>query len=391
MKLFQNIKIKTKTSNVDWHKKCENIEMAIALTMLFYLFVFFCAYVFGYNPFQIKNFARWDSGIYASISENGYMIETIEGKDTLNGNCGWFPLYPFLIFLLKKGFNLDFNSASLIICTVSIILINYMIQKIIELNDIDEINPMVCILFSLLFFGSIYLVAAFPMSLCIVLMVISVYFINAKKYFLSGIFCFLTCMTYSTAFLFCGALGLYIISEAIQEKVTFKKFIIRCIVSPVFGFMGFWFSQFIMFLYTGNYKSFFMTQKKYGHGLHNPFITLGKFLENLNNKDLIKSQESFIALMILIVFIISTYIFVFKKVYKTRICAFGYYSMLIIYIFLMVMGNGVSPYRQYLLCLFDSFLLASKYTGKHFKVLIIGMLFVSSIFEIKLFLTAKII
>lgn len=100
MKLFQNIKIKT--SNVDWHKKCENIEMAIALTMLFYLFVFFCAYVFGYNPFQIKNFARWDSGIYASISENGYMIETIEGKDTLNGNCGWFPLYPFLIFLLKK-------------------------------------------------------------------------------------------------------------------------------------------------------------------------------------------------------------------------------------------------------------------------------------------------
>lgn len=95
--------------------------------------------------------------------------------------------------------------------------------------------------------------------------------------------------------------------------------------------------------------------------------------------------------MILIVFIISTYIFVFKKVYKTRICAFGYYSMLIIYIFLMVMGNGVSPYRQYLLCLFDSFLLASKYTGKHFKVLIIGMLFVSSIFEIKLFLTAKII
>lgn len=241
------------------------------------------------------------------------------------------------------------------------------------------------------FVGSIYLIAAFPLSLCLLFMNLSILSILRKKYFFSGLFCFIACLSYSTAFLLCGILGIYLIYETIIENSSFKELLIKLFKAPIFGFCGFWFVQVIIFAFTGNIKAFFLTQKKYGHGIHNPVNTLINFLHNLKSDNITDSLQSFISLIFFLIFLSLIIIVITKKLYEEKIYFISAISCLVIYGFLLIMGTGVSPYRQYLLCADASLIMASKKVDKHYKILCGSALIVILIFEIKLFFDGLIV
>lgn len=208
---------------------------------------------------------------------------------------------------------------------------------------------------------------------------------------MSGIALFLACMTYSTAFLFCGVLGCYLIYEFIKEKEDERAFIGRLLKAPCFGFLGFILVQFIIWLQTGNIGAFFLTQKKYGHGIHNPLKTLYGFIRNLPSGNLDDSIQSFISLCFLALFLVITLSFFRFKMYHKNIYTISYFSMAIMYIFLLIMGTGVTPYRQYLLCANAMMILGSKQISIPLKIFA-ALLFVGNIlFSTKLFLDSVIV
>lgn len=369
-------------NNVQSHR---NKQIGIIGLILFYGFIFAIGYMCGYNPFNTANFSRWDSGLYQSISESGYFIEAIENSDALNGNAGWFPLFPFLTFILKTVFGLSFSNAAFIISFVSCYALIIVFLTIIDEWGKDDIAKEEGVFFLCTFIGSIYLTAAFPLSLCLLFMNLSILSILRKKYVFSGIYCFIACLSYSTAFLFCGVLGCYLIYEMLIERNTMKSLAIRLLKAPVLGFCGFLAVQVIIYLFTGNIKAFFLTQKKYGHGIHNPLSTLIGFLHNLSSNNITDSQQSFISLIFLSSFIYLITILIKEKLYKERIYVISLIPFLVIYSFLLIMGTGVSPYRQYLMCADAALIMASKRIHKYYKILLGGGYIVVLIFEVKLF------
>lgn len=369
----------------------KNINLGIIAMLFFYGFIFLIGYINGYNPFNTGNFSRWDSGLYATISESGYIVEKIDNTDVLNGTCGWFPLMPFLAFVLRLLFGLGFHDAAFIISFISTFALIITFLSIIDKFGENSISKEWGLFFLLSFTGNIYLAAAFPLSLCLLFMNLSILCILQKKYVLSGLFCFISCLSYSTAFLYCGVLGCYLIYECIKEKESLKNFIIKVLKAPVLGFMGFLTVHIIIFIATGNIKAFFLTQKKYGHGIHNPIKTLCGFLSNIKSENITASQQSFISFIFLLLFIFVVVIFFKEKLYLNKIYVISSISIVIIYFFLLIMGNGVSPYRQYLMCSDAALILASKQVVKKNKLTIAFFLIISSLFAIKMFFDSIIV
>lgn len=242
-----------------------------------------------------------------------------------------------------------------------------------------------------MFIGSIYLIAVFPLSLCLLFMNLSILSILRKKYIFSGLFCYIACLSYSTAFLLCGILGCYLIYEMIVEKNSIKSLIIKLLQAPVLGFCGFLTVHVIIYFFTGNIRAFFLTQKKYGHGVHNPVNTLTGFLHNLRSDNVTESMQSYISLVFFSMFIFIIMVTIIKKLYKEKIYIICLISSLIIYGFLLIMGNGVSPYRQYLMCADASLIMASKEIHKYYKILWGSAFIIVLIFEIKLFFDGVIV
>lgn len=362
-----------------------NYKYACLTIVLFYLFIFVMEVVAGYNPLELENFSRWDSGLYATISERGYFVEVVEGVKGLQGNCGWFPLMPFLVWVIRKVSFCSFDVAAFIVsftATFGFIITSFVLIEEFANEKISKLWAMIMVLLSV---GSIYMAAAFPLSLCLFTMNISIYCVLNEKYVASGIACFFTCMSYSTAFLFCGVLGCYLIYECIKYKKGFLTLVINVLKTPVIGFMGFIAVQFIMFMFTGYSNAFFMTQEKYGHGLHAPLKTLDGFLKQLNTNRGNDSLQSFISMVFLCMFVLTIIVFIFNKMYKNDFSVICFIAMLLIYLFLLVMGNGVSPYRQYLMCSYGMFILAASDLRIWIKAPIACVLTMTSMVEIMLF------
>lgn len=94
------------------------------------------------------------------------------------------------------------------------------------------------------------------------------------------------------------------------------------------------------------------------------------------------------SLLFFLLFVFITYVVMKERLYRQRIYAISYYSILIIYGFLLIIGSAVSPFRQYLLCSFSATILASDKVKKENKLLIGYIFIICLIYEIDLFLTA---
>ena len=65
----------------------------------------------GFNPTDYRTWERGDSGQYLDIAAKGYTLGPSDGsvypKGDWEGNCGWMPLYPWMIRgMVRLGLNL---------------------------------------------------------------------------------------------------------------------------------------------------------------------------------------------------------------------------------------------------------------------------------------------
>lgn len=324
----------------------------------FYLAVFTLSYLFGHNPFDLTNFRRWDSGLYEKISRSGYFLSFSPKTGEIQGNCGWFPLYPLLVRILREVLPLSFSAAAFTVSAIAASLSAWAFSHLMD--EARGISRDVGMFFFLFFPGSLFLATAYPLSLCVLFGVLSYWALLRRRWLVSGVCCFFACASYSTGFMTCVVLGIFVLWEAWEEKAGWKSALTRLLQTSVLGSLGFIAVQAAIFAFTGNPTAFFETQAKYGHGLHNPLATLIRFIGRTQEKSVSAAGMGFISLIFAVLAVILLTLAVRRGMLRTKGTRLGFLCLSVTWLFLLVMGAGVAPCRQYLLCSGASLILGDR-------------------------------
>lgn len=306
-------------------------------------------WIFGFNPFNLNEYCRWDSGLYLGIADRGYWIE-YAWSDYYNtyvyeGFCGWYYLYPMLIKILNVIIGGDLRLLGVVISFVFTFMLIYISVKMTSGYE----NRYLILTALIVFPGWTWLFSVFPMSMTIFFLIANIYYLHKDKYLLSGIFGFLASASYSTAFLICAIDFVYVIyTEIFENKLKVKKLIRNALCTSGISFLGFISFHLVLFFKTGYWNAFFLTQEKYGHGIHNPIRTC------VNNIKVIfvNNNDRYIGLINVVIFI---YMVVLCALYikngyiKNKYMTSFFLWTILVYVFMLVMGGGVAPMRQYLL------------------------------------------
>ena len=335
-------------NKIIYNKK--NIVVAVITFLLYVGFTCAVACFSGFSVFKGSTWGHWDSGLYLSIANDGFQYIPSGDGFWYDGNVGWMPLYPILIRYIHAI--VPFVDVTFVGVAISGVFLFVYILSIYSFLGCDR-NTILITSVLLLFPGNQWLISVFPTSMSLAFMMLNLLAIKKEKYVFASICGFLCVLSYSTMFLL--AIVDFVFIYAIEYYRT-QSSLIKCFVGsikksimPCISIAAGIISWCLFLLYKfHDFFAFFNVQKKYGHGIHNPFETI---LLNLNDVYNIHNGESWFSWAIIINFYLLVYIamvvlYLILERHDSNDWMFGAIAI-IFYGFMQVMGQGVSPYRQY--------------------------------------------
>lgn len=323
------------------------------LTNFFLTFFVFCVskvivyaliYSFGCIDLSSNCFSHWDSGHYISIAKEGHKLYQC-GSQNWCGNTGWSPLYPFIMQIINKITNFNFEICGVIVSSFFYFFYLLLISYIFNFNKVT-FNALVTLFLFAFFPGFIYLHAVFPISLCMFLLSGIILNLQKKNFLYSGIFSMFLVWSYASGFFILLPFMFYLTYLFfLEKKITFA--ICLKLLFPFFS------SLLLLFLYeyfqTGHWNAIFLIQKQYGHSLFNPFsllkLRMWKLKTDIFNTYSIIHIQSFFVLSIVLLLISTTIKEFFRNIiFKPEL--FFYFGLMLIYWFLPYsMGIDISLHR----------------------------------------------
>ena len=305
-------------------------------------------------------FMQGDAGHYLSIARDGYSLiscRQVPGypPEEWCGNAGWLPGYPILLrisyglfiepiqsFVSLPQAMVELKMAhfglflSLVLCLTTL----FLVLKSSSTEN-ERLKPTLIVLMAAVFPGVIYHLALFPMSLIVLGSLITLTLCCQGRSFASGLVGGLTAFSYSTGFLLAPTLALASITgnnDTLKEKA-------KGLITPALVSLGF-IATLIYFQFTvDNWRAFFMVQEKYGHGVHSPITTLIHQLAPIWNGS---NQSKFPALqsgLVLVMMVLAGLLVVFSRQKLNRLDQLILAHCSILWLFPLIMGQGVSLYR----------------------------------------------
>lgn len=301
------------------------------------------------NPLDPGMHARWDSGHYLAIANTGYEFFSCSRLPGLNpdwwcGNAGWFPGYPLMIRVVTWT-GLESVLAGVLLSELFHLGTLWLVWEKL-LGGIWSQRNFLCLLLAGFFPGSIYYHAVFPVSAFTFFATLSLCYLLERRALASGVTGALASFSYSTGFLMAPVALLHAVAAA-YRKHPIGAWRVGMVASAL-ALTGFFSVLALHRFELGEWFAFFKVQAKYGHGLHNPLVTL---LNNVNplgvmpcawTLDVVPALQSvFIAALVASVSIAMI------KQWKdlTRQDVLLGIFMFVFWLFPLTMGGGVSIYR----------------------------------------------
>jgi hypothetical protein len=256
-----------------WPAKLLPPLIAFFVGRAFLMFVMQCN---QYSPMDLGNWARGDSGHYMAIATKGYEFYPSDGKGdyplgTWLGNAGWMPLYPMMIRVLT-WMRFDALKAGIFLAALFHWGSLYLLWNRF-LTDVNPTKGFVCLLAAAFFPSQIYQHAVFPVSLLVFLSLACMDQLLGRRWWAAGLAGFAAAMAYPTGFLLGGvAILFHLLCGEVGESRG--KALGRGILVALVTMMGLGTVCLIDQVSVGRWNAFFLVQAKYGHGLHNPAVTL---------------------------------------------------------------------------------------------------------------------
>jgi hypothetical protein len=231
----------------------------------------------GWEIFQPVFWARWDSGLYFSIAEKGYEAfpcwtqfkEYPPGSPDLCGNCGWMPGFPMLLRALMYFGIPPLEGAMWIVNLLLPLWFGRVYSWIAPGNS--AIRRGLFMALAACWPGSVYLHAAFPIVLYLVLSAGYIDNLLRGRYGRAAVWGCFAAIAYSTGFFLALLAGpLLLFRHWGQWKALFQSLIAPFAVLASFGIF-----LLVQWKMSGIPFAFFVTQSKYGHGINSPLKMLG--------------------------------------------------------------------------------------------------------------------
>lgn len=207
-----------------------------------------------WNPFSLS--ARWDSFWYLDIAQHGYSLKS---EDRLS-NIAFFPLYPFLIWIVSFLTAGNFILAGWIISVISLFLaLLYLFKLVKEFHP--EINPYLPLLLLLIFPTAFFLNAVYTESLFLFLSLASFYYGLKGKFLYAGVFGLFTSLARPNGVLiFIPLLWEYLRSNNFNLVRSFNLKILPIFLVPI-GTLSVALYHYLKF---GDFFLYFKVQEQWG-------------------------------------------------------------------------------------------------------------------------------
>ncbi|MBU1118456.1 glycosyltransferase family 39 protein [Patescibacteria group bacterium] len=326
-------------------------------------------------------FARWDSGWYLSIAENGYYVS----GSAEPSNIVFFPLYPLLMRYIGNLLGGNHLIAGMLISTAALffacIILYFLAKKDLTKSSLAYRS----VLYLLIFPYAFFLVCVYTESLFLLTVLASLYFARKDKWFFAGTFAALATATRPT--------GIILILVLLVEYFEQREFRVKSIKPNILwiGLTPLGIGAFMYFLYAkfGDPLLFAKAQEAWGRstdlsitGFIKTFFTyLHDFVTYSQEFAAYYFTNAFDFLSFVIFFILS--IVIFFKLRKS----YGVFMF-----FSLIMASMTQSYismGRFTVVLFPAFIFLAKITRKEpWKSLYLILSIMLSVIIIMLFVNS---
>lgn len=248
---------------------------------------------------------HWDGGIYLEIAERGYFAGPcgqIDPSDpnpnAMCGNAGWFPLFPYVVRALAAITGLALPATGVVIaevCFAGLLLLTWAMlgwsaaptdtPYSLTNTPYAVANAPYCLAIAAFLPGGIYFHATFPMSMTVLLVLGAIALAYREKWLAAGLVAALAASAYPLAVLVAPALVAFAMIAPGRRAAQRWTTAAYLAAMPCVGLLA---AFTVMWVATGRFDAYLATQRKYGHGLHNP---LSSFVTVLNKSSVLVSAE----------------------------------------------------------------------------------------------------
>ncbi|WP_144122233.1 hypothetical protein [Catellatospora sichuanensis] len=239
------------------------------------------AYWFGFDWLSTDSRIRWDGGIYLGIAETGYsagpcaqVYPAGPNPDGLCGNAGWFPLLPYLVLALMKA---GLGSATAGVLIVEACALGLLVALSRLLDPARTAVKVACLAVAALLPSGVYFHATFPMSLAVLLILVTFLLLVRGRWVLAGLTGMVAATAYPLAVLLAPAAVVFLLippGRWARRRLAIAAYVGGLTGTGVLAVFG------VMHLATGRYDAYLAIQSSnYGHGVHNPITTFLTLLE----------------------------------------------------------------------------------------------------------------
>jgi hypothetical protein len=306
------------------------------------------------NNIWLDIWGVWDTGWYSNISQNGYVINSLDQVISQQTSIAFFPLYPLLMRFLGSIVGNDYI-AGLIISNLFLIVSCIYLYRLVRL-DSDEDSAIRSIKYLLLFPVSFILSGVFTEAMYLALTLMCFYYARIGRWQLAGIMGFFLSLTRSTGVLIVLPLLYEGLMPLLKENKGLKSFKnARGKILPLFylSLIPLGMISFMIFNYhlTGDFMAFAHAQITWGRHLANPLETL----INGYQGNIYAAFEAVFAAVSIFVLILS-----YRKI-RFSYWFFGMYSIFV------PLSTGIQSMPRFMLVIFPIYIIFVDITKNRFS------------------------
>lgn len=234
------------------------------------------AYWYGFDWLSADSRIRWDGGIYLDIAHTGYYAgpcteinPSVHVPHAFCGNAGWFPLYPYLVLFLTKATGLELSASGVLVTEMCALAMLIAVWHL--LGTAATAPKLACLAVAAAFPSGVYFHATFPMSVSVLLALVTFALLVRGRWLLAGLTGATTAAAYPLAVLLAPAsVALLLIPRGrwSWRRLATAAYVGGLTVSGLLGVFG------LLYLTTGRFDAYLLIQtSNYGHGIHNPVNT----------------------------------------------------------------------------------------------------------------------
>jgi hypothetical protein len=229
----------------------------------------------GVADLDAMTWARYDSGFYASIAEEGYYFESCASRGEVDNtptcsNAAWYPGYP-MVAEAGTLFGLSWDTAAIVVAQLSTLGILLLLWNGFLHARVNRKNVSLLVLAGF-FPGSVYFLAAFPLSLLVLLLLWQVLLFRQRRWYAGAVVGMLASMVYPVTLVLgpAAALWAYLADESHDRRHRVKVAAAVGAIISTGTVVVFAAQQLVL----GQWDASIEQQRWYGASLHNPATQL---------------------------------------------------------------------------------------------------------------------